>query len=93
MAKTTNGKESYLKLLRNTKFDDINKLMPKDLEDSLKRAKKNPIEPFAFLNKIPVEDTIEGNILTKTKNESTEIDVSDLTKRKILFNFVVYANE
>ncbi|XP_046828822.1 uncharacterized protein LOC124428606 isoform X2 [Vespa crabro] len=57
--------------------------MPKDLEDSLKRAKENPTEPFAFLTKIPIEDTIEGSALTKTKNESTEIDIklANLMKR------------
>ncbi|XP_047366442.1 uncharacterized protein LOC124955687 isoform X1 [Vespa velutina] len=83
LVRTKTGKESYLKLLRNTKFDDVDKLMPKDLEDSLKRAKENPTEPFAFLTKIPIEDTIEGNTLTKTKNESTEIDIklANLMKR------------
>ncbi|XP_046828821.1 uncharacterized protein LOC124428606 isoform X1 [Vespa crabro] len=83
LVRTKTGKESYLKLLRNTKFDDVDKLMPKDLEDSLKRAKENPTEPFAFLTKIPIEDTIEGSALTKTKNESTEIDIklANLMKR------------
>ncbi|KAL2737691.1 uncharacterized protein V1478_001777 [Vespula squamosa] len=82
-AKTINRKESYLKLLDKSKFDDIDKLTPKDLEDSLRRAKENPTEPFAFLTKIPVEDTIEGNVLTKAKNESTEIDIklANLMKR------------
>ncbi|XP_043488415.1 uncharacterized protein LOC122515214 [Polistes fuscatus] len=57
--------------------------MPKNLQDSLKRVKENPIEPFAFLNKIPVEDTIEGNTFVKTKNESMEIDIqlTNLMKR------------
>ncbi|XP_035740692.1 uncharacterized protein LOC118449793 isoform X1 [Vespa mandarinia] len=83
LVRTKTGKESYLKLLRDTKFDDVDKLMPKDLEDSLKRAKENPTEPFTFLTKIPIEDTIEGSALTKTKNESTEIDIklANLMKR------------
>ncbi|KAF7383844.1 hypothetical protein HZH68_014601 [Vespula germanica] len=83
LSKTTSKKGSYLKLLGKSKFDDIDKLTPKDLEDSLKRAKENPIEPFAFLNKISVEGTIEENILNKAKNESTEIDIklANLMKR------------
>lgn len=75
-------KGNYEELFGSTKstfsFCDVDKIMPKNLQDSLKRVKENPIEPFAFLNKIPVEDTIEGNTFVKTKNESMEIDVSDL---------------
>ncbi|KAI4492278.1 hypothetical protein M0802_009859 [Mischocyttarus mexicanus] len=65
-------------------FYDVDKITSKNLEDSLRRAKENLNEPFTFLNKIPVEDTIEGNSLIKTKNiESTEIDIqlTNLIKR------------
>ncbi|XP_015181179.1 PREDICTED: uncharacterized protein LOC107068872 [Polistes dominula] len=80
-------KGNYEKLFGSKKSSfslcDVDKIKLKNLQDSLKRAQENPTEPFTFLNKIPVEDTIEGNSFVKAKNESTEIDIqlTNLMKR------------
>lgn len=52
--KSENGEKKFSKNLSKIKFAyNIDKLSSEDLKKSLERIRENPIEPFAFLTKIP----------------------------------------
>lgn len=88
LSKIISEEGSFEKLLGTKKFlspllCDIDQMTPKDLQQCLKRAKEEPLQPFSFLNKIPSEENPEKKTSSKTRDETTEIDIqlSNLIKR------------